>query len=74
MDRLQYANRQGAQRLSLEVTQRFTRPLQAIEQRLRVVVQRVGGEGWQQAFAAALEQAHVEVLFEVTDLLGQRRL
>ncbi|MNR57280.1 hypothetical protein D3C85_1780170 [compost metagenome] len=60
--------------MSLEVAQRFTRPLQAIEQRLRVVVQRVGGECWQQTFAAALEQAHVEVLFEVADLLGQRRL
>ena len=34
----------------------------------------VRGQGWQQAFAAAFEQAHIEVLFEVANLLGQRRL
>jgi hypothetical protein len=36
-----------------------------------MVVQRVGGKGGQQAFAAAFEQADIEVLFELANLLRQ---
>ena len=36
-----------------------------------MVVQSVSGQGWQQAFAAALEQADVEVFLKVADLLRQ---
>ena len=69
MHGLQHANGNGAQRMALKVTQRFTRTLQTVEQRQRVVVQRVGGQGGQQAFAAALEEGDVEVVFELADLL-----
>jgi hypothetical protein len=34
----------------------------------------MGRQGRQQAFAAAFEQAHVEAVFQLPDLLGQRRL
>ncbi|MNP87633.1 hypothetical protein D3C76_1886800 [compost metagenome] len=34
----------------------------------------MGRQGRQQAFAAAFEQAYIEVLFEVTNLLRQCRL
>ena len=34
----------------------------------------VRGQGRQQAFTAALEQAHIEVLFELANLLGECRL
>ncbi|MNX81810.1 hypothetical protein D3C86_1135080 [compost metagenome] len=74
MHGLQYTDGQCAQRLTLEVAERLPCPLQAIEQRQGVVVQRVGREGRQQALAIAFEQAHIEVLLEVADLLGQRRL
>ncbi|MNN39931.1 hypothetical protein D3C81_1539880 [compost metagenome] len=74
VDGLQYTNGQGAQRMPLEVAQCFPCPLQAIEQGQGMVVQRMGREGRQQAFAAAFEQAHIQGLFEVADLLGQRRL
>ncbi|MDT4872579.1 hypothetical protein FQZ97_1077710 [compost metagenome] len=39
-----------------------------------MAVQGMGGEGRQQALAAALEQADVEVLLQLADLLGERRL
>jgi len=48
--------------------------LQAVEQGQGVVVQRMRRQCRQQAFTAALEQADVEVLFQLADLLGKRRL
>ncbi|MNF33693.1 hypothetical protein D3C84_145140 [compost metagenome] len=66
---LQYANGQGAQCVPLEIAQCFPCPLQAVEQGQGMVVQRMGGQGGQQAFTAAFEQAHIEVLFQLADLL-----
>ncbi|MNT58185.1 hypothetical protein D3C72_1956070 [compost metagenome] len=37
-------------------------------------VQGVRGKRRQQALAAALEQAHIQVLLQLADLLGERRL
>jgi len=48
--------------------------LQAIEQWQGVVVQGVGSQGGQQALVAAFEQAQVEAVFQLADLLGERRL
>ena len=39
-----------------------------------MVVQRVRGKGWQQALAAALEQADIQVVFELANLLRECRL
>ncbi|MNH06601.1 hypothetical protein D3C79_659740 [compost metagenome] len=71
---LQDANGQGPQRLALEVAQCLASALQAVEQGQGVVVQGVRGQGRQQAFVAALEQAHIEVLLKLADLLRKRRL
>ncbi|MNV60044.1 hypothetical protein D3C71_1524960 [compost metagenome] len=71
---LQHADGQGAQRLALEVAHGFMGPLQAIEQRQGVVVQGMGGECRQQALVAAFEQAQVEAVFQLADLLRERGL
>ncbi|MNU00195.1 hypothetical protein D3C71_2103590 [compost metagenome] len=69
MNGLQHADGQCTQDLPLEVTQCLPCPLQAVEQGQGMVVQRMGGQGGQQAFTAAFEQAHIEVLFQLADLL-----
>ncbi|MNI86729.1 hypothetical protein D3C73_1438470 [compost metagenome] len=48
--------------------------LQPVEQRQGVVVQRVGGQGRQQPLVAAFEQAQVEAVLQLADLLGKRWL
>ncbi|MNE67111.1 hypothetical protein D3C80_1627010 [compost metagenome] len=71
---LQHADGQGAQGLALEVAHGLMGPLQAIEQRQGMVVQRVCGQGRQQALVAALEQAQVEAVLQLADLLREGRL
>ncbi|MNO94606.1 hypothetical protein D3C76_862270 [compost metagenome] len=71
---LQHADGQSTQRLALEVAHGLVGSLQAVEQRQGVVVQGVGGQGRQQALVAALEQAQVEAVLQLADLLGKRRL
>ena len=71
MHSLQYTDGNGAQGLALKVVQSLFGPLQSVEQGQRVVVQRVCCQSRQQALAAALEQAHIKVVFELTDLLGE---
>lgn len=74
VDRLQYADRQAARGLPAEYAHRLAGPFQSLQQRYRMVVQGVGGDGRQQALAAALEQRDVEVLLQLADLLREGRL
>ncbi|MNV98410.1 hypothetical protein D3C71_1936610 [compost metagenome] len=48
--------------------------LQPVEQRQGVVVQGVGGQSRQQPLVAAFEQAQVEAVLQLADLLGKRWL
>ncbi|MNT35004.1 hypothetical protein D3C72_1710150 [compost metagenome] len=66
---LQDANGQGPQGLALEVAQGFAGALQTVEQGQGMVVQGVCGEGRQQALVAPLEQADIQAVFELADLL-----
>ena len=68
---LQYPNGNGAQRLALKVVQGLFGPLQTVEQWQCMVIQGVRRQGRQQAFAAALEKADIEVVLELTNLLRQ---
>ena len=48
--------------------------LQAVKQGQGMVVQGMGSQGRQQALVAALEQAQIEAVFQLADLLGECRL
>ncbi|MNN20434.1 hypothetical protein D3C81_1337130 [compost metagenome] len=71
---MQDADSQCAQCLALEVAQGFAGLLQAIEQGHGMVVQGMRGQRRQQALVAPLEQADIEAVLELADLLRERRL